>query len=247
MALSGGAEVPDLGHHSSCGGGGCCGGYVVMDCGGGGCCGGGYACSGSSSCHGGGHRLFGGHRRGHSSCHGGGHGCCGGGYSCCGGGYACSGGYVVCGGGACSGGYVCGGGYGCTGGGWGCTGGMPCGGMYAPQMAPPGKEGGEKLKEMPKEKKDKEEVSAPATIVLSLPADAKVSIDGVATTSTSASRTFVTPELAPAKAFVYTFSAKIVRDGQTLTATEQVSVRAGAESRVNLGAEKFTAVTVAAK
>jgi uncharacterized protein (TIGR03000 family) len=246
MALSGGAEVPDLGHHSSCGGGGCCGGYVVMDCGGG-CCGGGYACCGGSSCHGGGHRLFGGHRRGHSSCHGGGHSCCGGGYSCCGGGYACSGGgYVVCGGGACSGGYVCGGGYGCTGGAWGCTGGVPCGGMYAPQMAPPVKEG-EKLKEMPKEKKEKEEVRAPATIVLSLPADAKVSIDGVATTSTSASRTFVTPELAPAKQFVYTFSAKIVRDGQTLTATEQVSVRAGAESRVNLGAEKFTAVTVAAK
>ena len=69
----------------------------------------------------------------------------------------------------------------------------------------------EKVK--PPKEKGKEEVSAPATIVLSLPADAKVSIDGVATTSTSATRTFITPELNPTKEFVYTLSAQVVRDG----------------------------------
>ena len=51
-------------------------------------------------------------------------------------------------------------------------------------------------------------MTAPATIVLSLPADAKVSIDGTVTTSTSATRTFVTPELNQDQAFVYTISAR---------------------------------------
>jgi uncharacterized protein (TIGR03000 family) len=110
-------------------------------------------------------------------------------------------------------------------------------------MAPPA---GEKLKEMPKEK-GKEEVSAPATIVLSLPADAKVSINGLVTTSTSATRTFVTPELAPTTEFEYTLSAQIVREGKTLTVTENVTVRAGQETRVNIGTEQFTALAVAAK
>ncbi len=92
-----------------------------------------------------------------------------------------------------------------------------------------------------------EETAAPATIVLAVPTDAQVSIDGVATTSASATRTFVTPDLDPAQAFVYTLSAKIVRKGQTLTVSEQVSVRAGEQTRVNFGTEKFTTLTVAAK
>jgi len=104
---------------------------------------------------------------------------------------------------------------------------------------------GEKL--APPKEKGKEEVSAPATIVLSLPADAQVSIDGVVTSSSSATRTFVTPELAGAKEFVYTLSAEIVRDGQKLTASEKVTVRAGEETRVSIGTDKFAAVTVAAK
>jgi uncharacterized protein (TIGR03000 family) len=181
---------------------------------------GGHGCSGSCSCScsGGGHRLFGGH---------GGHGCSGSchGYSscsgCCGG---CSG-YVVCS---------------------GCTGYIGCAGCAGGMAPPPPK--GEKL-DMPKEKKDdkkKDEVST-STVVLSLPADAKVSIDGVATMSSSATRTFVTPELKPAREYVYTVSAEIVRDGQTLTISEQVTVRAGEETRVTFGIEKFTALTVAAK
>jgi len=46
---------------------------------------------------------------------------------------------------------------------------------------------------------------------------------------------------------VYVLSAEIVRDGQKLTVSEQVTVRAGGETRVTFGAEKFTATTVAAK
>jgi uncharacterized protein (TIGR03000 family) len=233
MALSGGAEAPDC-HRNSCHGcsGGCTG--YVSTCGG--CSGGG--CWGSS-CHGGGHGCHGGgglfHRghRGHG-CHGGCSGSCSGYYSCSGYG-GCYGG---CYGGACYGGACYGGA--CTGGYPGCAG----GGM----MMAPGGPAGEKIKEMPKEKeKGKEEVLAPATIVLSLPADAQVTLDGVVTTSTSASRTFVTPDLTPGTEFVYTLSAKIVRDGETRSVTQKVSVRAGEESRVNLGTEQFTAATVAAK
>jgi len=114
-----------------------------------------------------------------------------------------------------------------------------CGGVVVPVKP------AEKLP-VPKEKKG-DEVAAPATIVLSVPADAQVTIDGVATTSTSATRTFVTPELDPAKAFVYTLSAQIVRNGQTLTVSEQVSVQAGEQVRVNFGTEQFTTLAVAAK
>jgi uncharacterized protein (TIGR03000 family) len=221
MALSGGAQAPDA--HGCHGCSGYCGGGYVSYCGGsycgGGYCGGyvSYGCSCSGSCHGGRH-----HRRGHGC-----HGCsgCSGYSSCCGSYYGCSG-Y-----GGCTG-YI-----GCT----GCSGGV----IYPP---PPGKPG-EKL-DMPKEKKDgkdKEEVNAPATLIVSVPADAKILIDGAATTSTSATRTFVTPELVPAKTFVYTLTAEVVRDGQKLTASEKVTVRAGEETRVNFAAEKFTATTVAAK
>jgi len=187
-------------------------------------------------------------------------------HSCSG---ACTGGYVVatCHGyadgctGSCHGGRKLFGGRACHGGGLfaghrnachGCSGYTGCcgtvivapaccGGIVVPVKP------GEKL-DMPKEKKGKEdEVSAPATIVLSVPADAQVSIDGVLTTSTSATRTFVTPELDPAKAFVYTLSAQIVRGGQTLTVSEKVSVQAGEETRINFGTEQFTTLTVAGK
>jgi uncharacterized protein (TIGR03000 family) len=220
VALSGGVEAP-----AQCG---CYGGY------GGGCYGGCYGGYGGG-CYGG--------------CYGGyGGGCYGGGYSsscgCYGGGY---GGY----GGGCYGGY----GGGCYGGGYGgCYGGgyvsysMPmascgCYGGYIMPMAKP-----EKKEE--KEKKDKEDKESmgpsPATIRVSLPADAKLTIDDTPTTSTSESRRFVSPDLNVGKDFHYTLKAEIVRDGKKLTVTEKVTVRAGEETSVSLPASAFTA-EVAAK
>jgi len=90
-------------------------------------------------------------------------------------------------------------------------------------------------------------VAAPATIIVSLPADAKLMIDDYATKSTSAARVFNSPELAPGQAFSYTLKAEIVRDGQTLTVTEQVTVRAGLETRVSFPADKFASAAVAQK
>ena len=73
-----------------------------------------------------------------------------------------------------------------------------------------------------------------ATVVVSLPEDATLTIDDEATVSTSSQRVFVTPALEAGKAYEYTLKAKIVRDGKTHTATAQVKVRAGEVSRVEL-------------
>ncbi|MBM3993893.1 MAG: TIGR03000 domain-containing protein [Planctomycetes bacterium] len=80
------------------------------------------------------------------------------------------------------------------------------------------------------EKKDKKPdvVSAPATIVVNLPANARLTVDGVATTSTSERRTMVTPALEVGESYVYTFRAEVGGQFQT----QQVTVRGGETSTV---------------
>jgi uncharacterized protein (TIGR03000 family) len=73
-----------------------------------------------------------------------------------------------------------------------------------------------------------------ATIVVHVPADATVTIDDEATTSTSSRRVFVTPALETGKEYHYTLTAQVVRDGKTQTVTERVTVRPGEVSRVEL-------------
>jgi len=98
------------------------------------------------------------------------------------------------------------------------------------------------------EKKAPEEkgaaIPAPATIVVNLPAEAKLTIDDAATRSTSSVRVFSTPTLDNGKDFFYTLKAEIVRDGQTVTASKKVAVRAGEETRVSL---EFPVANVASK
>jgi uncharacterized protein (TIGR03000 family) len=109
-----------------------------------------------------------------------------------------------------------------------------------------GEKGGEKKDG---DKKEKEEASAlaPATILVSLPADAQLTVDDTATTSTSASRVFVSPPLQRGKDYQYTLTAAIVRDGQKLAATERVTVRAGQETRVSLPPARFATASVVQK
>jgi uncharacterized protein (TIGR03000 family) len=237
MALTSGAEAPAFGHsyvsESCCGGccsSSCCGGTVVYST----CCGGGCSssCCGYSSCCGGGHKLFsgfGGWFKHHSCCGG----CCG--YSsCCGG---CCGGTVITS---------------------GCCGGC-CGGTVVAPAAPaapaPTKVMEEPKKEdmkkdepkkdvLPEPKKEARNTVAPATILVSLPADAKLLIDDAATASTSASRRFVTPELEVGKVFTYTLKATVVRDGKTVVASKVVTVRAGETSNIEI---EVPTVSVAAK
>lgn len=110
----------------------------------------------------------------------------------------------------------------------------------APMMAPPVMK--EKPKEKEMEKEPAKETSAPATIQVNLPADAKLSIDGAATTSTSAQRSFVSPTLEPGKDYYYTLKAEVVRDGKTLVATQRIQVRPGQTTPVNLNDFQTTQV-----
>jgi len=83
-----------------------------------------------------------------------------------------------------------------------------------------------------------------ATIVVDLPATAKLTIDGNPTTSISARRTLITPDLDPSSGYVYTLRAEMVsNDGQTLTKEQRVTVRAGQTSSVQFS---FPAQTAAA-
>ena len=73
-----------------------------------------------------------------------------------------------------------------------------------------------------------------AVIVVSLPADAKLTVDGEATTSTSDQRVFVSPALPTGQDYHYTLQAEVVVDGKSVTVSKTVSVRAGEESHVTL-------------
>jgi uncharacterized protein (TIGR03000 family) len=135
-----------------------------------------------------------------------------------------------------------GGGMGCYGGGMGCYG-MP--GGYGVPMAP----GGAPPAVMPKPPGTTPPVAggglplaysaAPATLVVNLPEDANLKIDGVATKAAAATRQFTTPVLARGQSYYYTLTAEIVRDGKTLAATQTVTVRAGQTSQVEIPAAAF--------
>ena len=90
----------------------------------------------------------------------------------------------------------------------------------------------------------KASLNVPATIVVSLPADARLIVDGTSTSSTSDRRTLVTPELEFGSTYVYTMRAEIVRDGQTVAQVQTVNVRGGEVSTVNFN---FAPQTVASR
>jgi len=73
-----------------------------------------------------------------------------------------------------------------------------------------------------------------AVMVVELPQDATLTVDGTATTSTSANRVLVTPVLEAGRTYNYTLTAQVMRDGVLQTVSRQVAVRAGEETRVNL-------------
>jgi uncharacterized protein (TIGR03000 family) len=83
-----------------------------------------------------------------------------------------------------------------------------------------------------KEQREKISADAPATIVVKLPAQAKLTIDGAATTSTSEERVFATPALPAGQDFYYTFKATVVREGRPIASEQRVRVRAGEKTPV---------------
>jgi uncharacterized protein (TIGR03000 family) len=84
--------------------------------------------------------------------------------------------------------------------------------------------------------------AAPATIFVNVPADARLTIDGEATTSTSAQRVFVSPTLNPGREYHYTLKAEFQKDGKMVSVSKDITVKAGNETRVNLDAEGLAKV-----
>ncbi len=80
-------------------------------------------------------------------------------------------------------------------------------------------------------------IEAPATIVVSVPESAKLTIDETATSSTSAQRVFVTPALVSGKNYHYTMKVEYVQDGKPVVISKKVDVTAGNETQVNFLAE----------
>jgi uncharacterized protein (TIGR03000 family) len=76
--------------------------------------------------------------------------------------------------------------------------------------------------------------AAPATIVVSLPADAKLTVDDSPTRSTTSRRVFISPPLEPGKKFHYTLKAEVMRNGKPVTETLQIDVRAGQLTQVDM-------------
>jgi uncharacterized protein (TIGR03000 family) len=208
MALSGSVDAPDC-HRNRCDG---CYGGGCSSCYGSGCSGGCYGGGYRGGCYGGG--CYGG------GCYGG--GCYGGG--CYGGG--CYGGRAY---GSISGGY-----YGATSyaGGYGGTPTFYDAAMYSGRTTyQAGYVYGRPLEgegyyEM-------NGIDAPATLVVRLPADAKLTVDGSATGSNDSLRTFVSPTLPAGKDYQYTLRAEVMRDGKKVERTRDVNVRAGQTSEVN--------------
>ena len=74
----------------------------------------------------------------------------------------------------------------------------------------------------------------PARLLVLLPADARLAIDGEATRSTGQTRRFISPPLVLGQTFRYTLRAEVTRDGKRQVETKEVTVRAGEESEVTL-------------
>lgn len=162
-----------------------------------------------------------------AACHRGGCGCWGGGYShgCWGGhGGGCYGGgcYGGCGYAGWGGGY----GHGCYGGyasyGWGYggyAGGYPYAGYASSGYAT-----------MPTQSV----VENKATLIVTLPADAKLTIEGTPTTATSGRRVFLSPPLEAGKEYVYNLKAEAMINGKPTEVTRAVTVRANESTNVDL-------------
>ncbi|HMO36288.1 MAG TPA: TIGR03000 domain-containing protein, partial [Gemmatales bacterium] len=72
--------------------------------------------------------------------------------------------------------------------------------------------------------------ATPARVSISLPADAKLYVDGQLTrTMDKAVRTFLTPDLEEGQEYRYVMKAEVVRDGMLQSETKTIIVKAGAE------------------
>ncbi len=70
------------------------------------------------------------------------------------------------------------------------------------------------------------------SLVVNVPADAKVFVNGLPTTSTGSQRTYVSKGLVPGQTYTYEVRAEVVRNGKTVSDTKSVKLTAGQEYAV---------------
>lgn len=126
----------------------------------------------------------------------------------------------------------------------GCTGVSPYSGCVGTPVivTPPVEKPKETIPPPKKEEKKPGEISAPATLIVNVPANAVLTIDGNATSSTSAHRVFESPVLQPGREFRYTLQATFTVEGRQVVLSKSVIVTAGAEATVD-----FNTVAVASR
>jgi uncharacterized protein (TIGR03000 family) len=126
-----------------------------------------------------------------------------------------------------------------------CVEAAPC-----PPAAEPEKPKADPIPEKPKKEEPKMEekkgarLSTRSTLVVSLPADAKLQVQGVPTTTEGQERTFATPDLNAGDVCAYTLSAEVVIEGKKVTQSRTVNFRAGEVVKVQFD---FPASSVAAR
>jgi uncharacterized protein (TIGR03000 family) len=170
-------------------------------------------------------------------------GCCG----CYGGWGGCYGGWGGCHGGwgGCYGGWGgCYGGWGGCGGGCGGWGGYGGGGgyVYAPTVSSSAAPVMVASNTLPAANAVNRSMyynpypsaSKRATIIVHVPENATLVVDGKPTVSTSSTRRFYSPPLESGKSYHYTFEARMGRNGQTVKADQRVDVRAGDKREITL-------------
>jgi uncharacterized protein (TIGR03000 family) len=146
---------------------------------------------------------------GRHGCHGGWGGC----YGCWGGCYGCWGGCYGC--------YGCWGGYGGWGTGYGYAYAAPIYAAPAIMTASATRIAAPMMAALPPDA---------ARIVVDLPADARLFVDGQPTKSTASRRVLQSPGLEPGSRYSYLLRAELQRDGKKYQQTKKVAVRAGQET-----------------
>jgi uncharacterized protein (TIGR03000 family) len=74
-----------------------------------------------------------------------------------------------------------------------------------------------------------------ARIVVTLPADARLTVDDQATTSVGTRRVFYSTPLPADGSYSYTFKAEFVQDGKRVSVTKKVPLSPGKEIPVSFG------------
>lgn len=111
-----------------------------------------------------------------------------------------------------------------------------------PIMPPPGDR---PRPQLPAPQPGKVLLDTPAHFLVRLPADARLTVHGVACPLTSDTRAFDTPALKPGQKYYYLLQAEVVRNGRPIAETKRVDFRSG--ERVTVSFEKLGTTRVSAR